>query len=152
MLIDSPMTLLDPALAGPAEQALIGALGLGDGAPATSPVRLAGIGWRPLSPVHGRAIGPAGGGLELRWTRRARGGWRWDDGVDLPLNEQREAYVVEFGPDTGAALARWDCDSPQLILTPAEWSALVSATPAGVFSVRQVGDRALSLPLVITPV
>ncbi len=152
VLLDSPLTLLDPALTGPPEQALIGALGLGDSAPATSPVWLAGIGWRPLSPVHGRTITPSGGGLELHWTRRARGGWRWEDGVDLPLNEQREAYVVEFGPGSGPAMSRWDCDSPQLVLASGEWSALVTATPAGVFTVRQVGDRALSLPLVITPV
>jgi hypothetical protein len=151
VLLDSPLTLLDPAVTGPAEQALIGALGLGDSAPATSPVRLAGIGWRPLSPVHGRAISSSGGGLELRWTRRARGGWRWEDGVDLPLYEQREAFVVEFGPGPGPAVARWDCDSPQLILTSGEWSALVAATPDGVFTVRQVGDRALSLPLAIPP-
>ena len=151
VLLDSPLTLLDPALTGPAEQALIGALGLGDGTPATSPVRLAGIGWRPLSPVHGRAFSSSGGGLELRWTRRARGGWRWEDGVDLPLNEQREVYVVEFGPGQGSAVARWDCDSPQLVLAFGEWSALAAATPAGAFTVRQVGDRALSLPLIITP-
>jgi len=152
VLLDSPLSQLDPVVLGPAEQAVVGALGLGDPVPATSTVHLAGIGWRPLSPVHGEAVALPGGGLDLRWTRRARGGWRWDDGVDLQLNEQREAYAVEFGMPDGSPLARWDCNAPQLALTASEWSALAAAAPSGVFAVRQVGDRAVSLPLVIAPV
>lgn len=151
VLLDDPLTLLDPALVGPAAHATIAAVGLGDSAPVYAPVRLAGAGWRPLSPVHGRTVAIPAGGLELSWTRRVRGGWSWDDGVDLPINEQREAYLVEFGPPD-APLARWDCQNPQLRLTASEWSSLIAAAPSGAFSVRQAGDRAVSLPLLIRPV
>jgi len=150
VLLDTALVALDPGLVGPPEQATIAAIGLGDAVPVQSPVRLAGIGWRPLSPVHGTATVPAGGGLILNWTRRARGAWRWEDGVDAPLNEQREAYAVEFGLP-GAPLARWDSASPSLTLAATEWSALQAAQPAGIFAVRQVGDRAVSLPLIIAP-
>ena len=149
-LLDSPLTTLDAALVGPSIHAAIAAVGLADPAPVYASVSLAGIGWRPLSPVHGRAAAPASGGLELRWTRRARGGWTWDDGVDLPLNEQRENYAVEFGSPE-PAVARWDAATPWISVSAAEWTALSAAQPAGIFSVRQVGDRAVSLPLIIKP-
>ena len=110
---------------------------------------LAGIGWRPLSPVHGTAQRLADGGLLVRWTRRTRGGLRWDDGLELPVNEQREAYVVEFGAEM--PLGRWECSSPRLELDAAEWSALRASQPNGRFTVSQVGDRAMSLPLAIDP-
>ncbi len=148
VLVESMLTQIDPAAVGPADHATLAAIGLADSAPVTSQVWLAGSGWRPLSPVHGLSSAVAGGGIALRWTRRSRGGWTWTDGVDLPLNEQREAYLVEFG-QAGSTLARWDCATPQLIIAPAEWAVLVAAAPAGAFQVRQVGDRARSLPLAI---
>ena len=150
VLLDGPLVPLDPAIVGAAGMT-VAALGLADPAPALSQVRLAGLGWRPLAPVHGLAVDAADGGLELQWTRRARGGWRWDDGVELPLNEQREAYRVEFGePD--APLARWDCPTARLHIAGSQWSSLSAAAPGGSFMVRQIGDRAASLPLVIRPV
>lgn len=150
VLLEGPLTLLDPALVGPAQQATIAAIGLGDTAPVLSPIALAGIGWRPLAPVHGKAYAASGGGLTLQWTRRARGGWRWDDAVDLPLNEQIERYLVEFGLP-GMTLARWECAASFLSLVAAEWTALIEAQPDGVFAIRQAGDRAVSPPLTITP-
>lgn len=150
VLLDQALVALDPGLVGPAEQAVIAAIGLGDTAPVLSPVRLAGIGWRPLAPVHGSAVAPSGGGQVLRWTRRARGAWRWDDGVDVPLSEQREAYAVEFG-QPGSPIARWESQVPTLSVAAGEWSALMTAQPSGSFAVRQVGDRAVSPPLFIAP-
>lgn len=150
VLLDSRLAPLDPALVGPPEQATIAAIGLGDPIPALSPVRLAGIGWRPLAPVHGVAAEEPDGTLQLRWTRRSRGGWQWEDSVDLPLNEQRESYLVDYG-QAGFPVAQWDCSAPQLGLPAAEWAALRTQASAGVFSVRQVGDRAVSPPLTISP-
>jgi hypothetical protein len=150
VLLDGPLALLDPVLVGPAEHATIAAIGTGDSAPVLTPIGLADIGWRPLAPVHGRAVSLPDGGLKLIWARRARGGWRWDDGVDLPLNEQRENYAVEFGSPE-LAVARWDAAAPAISVSAAEWTALSAAQPAGIFSVRQVGDRAVSLPLIIKP-
>ena len=150
VLLDGPLTSLDPALVGPADLATIGAVGLGDGAPVFSPVRLAGIGWRPLSPVHGTASSAHDGGLRLGWTRRARGAWQWDDGAGTPLNEQREAYSAAFVA-AGVSLARWTCTEPQLLLTGSDWGPLAAAAPAGVFQISQLGDRGQSAPLIIRP-
>lgn len=151
VLLDGSVTSLDPAPIGPTDQAAIAAVSLADPAPVVSPIRLAGCGWRPLSPVHGRCASSPAGGKTVRWTRRSRGGWIWDDSVDLPLNEQREAYQVEFVQD-GTVLARWDCATPELAIAPVQWSELAAAAPQGSFMVRQAGDRALSLPLTILTV
>ncbi len=54
----------------------------------------AGIGLRPLSPAHLRARRTGGGDLELGWIRRTRlegDGW---SGVDVPLGEARESYLL----------------------------------------------------------
>lgn len=147
VLLDGSLTALDPALVNSAEAA-IAAAGLGDPAPVIANLRLAGQGWRPLSPVHGWIAASPTGGLILGWTRRSRGGWTWPDGVDQPVNEQRETYLVEFG-QPGAPVARWDCFTAQLSIGPEEWAGLVPLAPAGIFSVRQIGDRGVSLPLTI---
>jgi hypothetical protein len=56
----------------------------------------AGVGLRPLSPVHLRAARGPGGDITLSWIRRTRlGGDAWD-GADVPLAEESEAYVVEI--------------------------------------------------------
>lgn len=147
VMLDGPLTPLDPALIGSA-QASIAAQGLGDQAPVMSGLRLAGLGWRPLAPVHGRIAVNAAGGVELAWTRRSRGGWSWIDAVDLPLNEQREAYQVTFGA-IDAPIARWECQTPQLSLGSAEWGELRTTHPDGLFTIRQVGDRGISPPLTL---
>jgi hypothetical protein len=64
----------------------------------------AGVGLRPLSPVHLRARRMGGGDLELRWIRRTRiDGDSWS-GVDVPLGEAGEAYLVRVVQ--GAAVRR----------------------------------------------
>lgn len=150
VILTGPLIPLDPALIGPTG-ATIAAAGLADPAPTFSQIRLAGLGWRPLAPVHGVGTFTTGGALDLHWIRRARGGWGWDDSVDLPVNEQREAYLVEFGT-ADAPFARWDCAVPRLHIAASEWLTLAAASPGGAFFVRQIGDRAASLPLVIRPV
>lgn len=149
VLLDGGLSPLDSSLTGPAGAASIAAIGLHDAEPATSPVHLAGIGWRPVAPVHGICTHRPDGGLSLSWVRRSRGGWSWEDGMDLPLNEQAERYRVEFGAST--PVARWDCPAPLLELGPEEWAALVAYTPGATFTVRQIGDRGVSPPLAIRP-
>ena len=54
----------------------------------------AGIGLRPLSPVHLRARRDAAGDLGVTWLRRTRiDGDTWS-GLDVPLGEANEAYVL----------------------------------------------------------
>lgn len=53
----------------------------------------AGVGLRPLSPVHLRATAQ-GGDLGVSWVRRSRIAADSWDGLDVPLGEESEAYVV----------------------------------------------------------
>lgn len=115
----------------------------------TLKLKLPGTTVRPLAPVHGRATIATGGNLALHWTRRARGAWRWFDGVDAPLVEQAEAYSVEYG-SPGQIAARWEVTVPSLTIDSATVAALHAITPAGAFAVRQIGTFGLSDPLSIT--
>lgn len=149
ILLDGSGVVLDPQVIGDTPEATIAAIGLGDSAPVVSSISLRGLGWRPLRPVHGKAQRATDGALELGWTRRARGAWTWNDGVDAPLNEQLEHYTVSFGSGTSVPIASWECAQPSLIIPAAELAVVESALPGGTFYVRQIGNRALSDPLVI---
>jgi hypothetical protein len=148
VLLDDRAVLLDAAAVGDAPGTVIAAVGLGDAQPVTTPVINAGATLRPLSPVHPATIEDSTG-LTLRWVRRARGGWMWRDGVDLPLNEQVEAYEVAFG-HADLIAARWTVFVPQLTLAAAEVTSLRAAVPGGRFQVRQQGTYAFSPPLVFS--
>ncbi len=149
VLLDGAAVVLDPALVGSAADAQIAAVGLGDTAAVLSSIALRGIGQRPLSPVHPLATTLADGSLNLSWTRRARGAWTWPDGVDAPLNEQNEAYLVSFGP-IHSPEAIWEVTTPQLTLSASQKAALSTAMPGEALRVRQRGTYALSEPLVLT--
>ena len=101
-------------------------------------------------PVHPRRRLAPDGTLNMAWTRRARGGWTWADGVDVPLNEQSEAYQVGFGPAM-APLALWEVTSPEIAIAPSQLATLAAALPGGQFHVRQRGSHALSAPLLLGP-
>ncbi len=150
VLLDGSGTVLDPALIGTSSTSQVVAIGLADPAPVRAEIMLRGIGHRPPSPVHPRWISLPQVGWRLAWTRRARGGWLWLDGVEVPLAEQVEAYEITYG-SAGAVLARWDSQQPNLDLDNAALAALLAAAPAGRFAVRQRGDRALSDALTIAP-
>lgn len=71
-----------------------------------------GIGLRPYAPVH-LSIKPGIGGLDLTWTRRTRiDGDSWQS-TEVPLGEDREAYLVRVFVsssvvrETEVALPRW---------------------------------------------
>lgn len=149
VLLDGGGIALDPQVIGETPATVIAAIGAGDSAPVTAPIALRGIGQRPLAPVHAALSLPAGGSLALRWTRRARGSWSWLDLVEVPLAEQSEAYAVTYGMANQIA-ASWELNQPALVLTAAEWGSLIAAVPHGTFTIRQRGDRAISLPLSIS--
>jgi len=149
VLLDNSAVALDSTSLGEIPQAQIAAIGLGDTAPVYADIALRGIGLRPLSPVHGQARAIAGGSWQLTWTRRARGGWQWQDGADLPVAEQAEAYDIEYGLPSAVA-GRWTVSSPSLTLTANTVAALSAASPSGSFIVRQRGDRGLSEALAIS--
>ena len=148
VLLDGQAIALDSAKLGSAAGTLIAATGLGDTAPVEASIALQGITRRPLSPVHGRARTLADNSLELTWTRRARGAWTWLDGVDAPLHEQAEVYLVTYGP-LSAPLALWEVTSPGLTIDAAQRADLAASLPGECFRVRQQGTYALSEPLVL---
>ncbi len=150
VLLDGSATALDPALVGPAQDTAIAALGMVDPAPVVSPITNRGLALRPLAPVHGSATIAADGSRMIKWKRRARGAWQWRDGVEVPLGESVEAYDVTFGTEE-TAVARWELTTPELSFTAAAMAALLSQSPAGKFRIRQRGDYAVSLPLVLFP-
>lgn len=148
-VLDRSAIALDPGLVGANPVASIAALGLGDATSVESPIVNRGIGQRPLFPVHAAATIGSDGSLTLTWTRRARGAWLWSDGVDAPLVEEAEAYLVTYGP-VDARVAQWRTGTNQLVLGPDVLAGLVAQLARGDFSVRQQGTYALSLPTLIT--
>jgi len=147
-LLDKASVRLDPVALGSAPERQVVALGRGDDTPVAASLHLAGIGLRPLSPVHPRTTVTRDGGLLLSWTRRARGGWHWHDGVDMPLVEQAELYVVTVG-SVEAPLASWASASPSLLIDAATVSRLSASAPQAPINVRQQGTHALSVPLLL---
>ena len=85
----------------------------------------------------------------MTWTRRARGAWNWLDGVEVPLNEQSESYIVGAGP-VEAPLFRWTTSEPRIVISPETRSAISAMHPGAPVWVRQSGSFALSPPLLLT--
>lgn len=148
VLLDSRPRALDPAVLGSDIDRRVIAIGRGDAEPIATPVLLDGITLRPLAPVHPRAAVLADGSLRLSWTRRARGGWAWRDGVDMPLVEEAEQYLVTLGP-IAAPAAAWTTPQPFLDLSAPLLAELSALAPGGTLRVRQQGTHALSPPLVL---
>jgi hypothetical protein len=147
VLLDDRPVRLDVARLETSET--IAAIGLVDTAPVTSAIADVGATLRPLLPVHPRVQATEDGGLVLQWTRRSRGAWSWPDGVELPLNEQAEAYVVGLG-DADAPLLRWELSQSRVELSAASLSQLTADHPGEPLWVRQVGTFAASDPLLLT--
>jgi hypothetical protein len=149
VLLDEAPVAIDAVAVGSGAMAELLALGLGDTSPVAAPITSRGITLRPLAPVHGRARIQSDGSLELAWTRRARGAFSWNDGVDVPVHEQAEAYLVTYGlPEQPTAT--WVTPEPRLALPSATLEMLSTTSPGGAFSVRQQGSHALSVPTHLT--
>ena len=86
----------------------------------------------PPAPVHLAYAEAGSGDVAVQWVRRSRNGWRWSDGVDVPLIEEREAYRIQvIGP--GGATTTIEADRPEVTIAAAERVGEVTLT------VRQVG-------------
>ncbi|MFN4113759.1 MAG: phage tail protein [Sphingomonadaceae bacterium] len=116
------------------------AAGLADTEPPVAALENAGTSLKPIHPVHPRQVSRSNGGLLLRWTRRARGAWAWNDEVDVPLVEQAERYLVGTGPVDRPAQT-WETSVSYLELSAAETASIMSGQPVWV---RQIGSHALS--------
>lgn len=150
VLLDHRLVAVDAALLPNSPSSRIGIIGLADPAPVLTNIRQRGITLRPLEPVHGTAARLAGGGLDLSWVRRARGAWAWLDGVDTALNEQSEAWQIDFG-QTGESVAQWTRSVSWLDLDQRTWTSLQAQAPGGNFRIRQIGTHGISSPLTVAP-
>jgi len=146
VLLDGTPLLVDAGKLGSATN--LAAIGLADSEPVTDPIADAGRTLRPLTPVHPRQQATPDGGLLLQWTRRARGAWGWPDGVETPLNEQVEAYLVELG-STGQPILCWELGRAELELSAATVAQLSADHSGQSLWVRQVGSFAVSEPLLL---
>lgn len=146
-LLDDALVPLDAQAVGDAAHVRIAAIGLADPEPVVVAFDLAGATSRPLSPVHG-SMRQVAGGIHLAWTRRARGAWAWPDGVDAPLSEESESYVVTLG-ELAAPIATWEITDPKLSLIAEEIATLRQVGRNANFAVRQRGSQALSEALVL---
>ncbi|SDA35244.1 phage tail protein [Sphingomonas sp. NFR15] len=125
---------LDMPLAALGGEIRVLASGVGDVAgPGAARTVIAGISVLPPAPVGLRWRELGGGDAAIAWTRRSRAGWRWLDGVDAPLAEERELYRVTIG--TGPSI---DTSEPAHTLTAAERATGVSV------SIRQIGSAGAS--------
>ncbi len=122
--------------------------GLANIEPVYAPLASPGRTMRPPAPVHPRLHRAENGDPTWRWVRRARGAWRWLDGVDGPLNEEGEAYRVGLGPQDNPH-AVWDVVEPCFSLPAEEWQALRAANSSSPLWVRQIGTHALSCPTLL---
>lgn len=148
VLLDANPVALDPALVGRNGGAKIAALGLADTSAVENAITNRGISLQPLSPVQPSAV-MVGGSLTLAWTRRARGGWLWLDGVDEPLVEETEAYLVTYGP-LASPIAMWNVTTPSLTLAAATLGSLAASHAGGPFYAQQIGTYGMSDALYLT--
>jgi hypothetical protein len=148
VLLDDRLVPLDAELAPPLASTRIAAIGTGDAEAVIAPLANAGLSRRPPAPVHPRTRIATDGGMHASWTRRARGQWRWDDAIDVPLVEERELYRVGYGP-ANAPFASWTTEQPQFQLPQAEVSGLVAAHGPSDLWVRQIGTFDVSPALLL---
>jgi hypothetical protein len=146
ILLDTTPMTLDPSLLH--GTTTIAAIGLADASPVEAQVLCHGYSQRPWSPVYPVTTAGADGSLSLGWTRRARGGWSWMDGIDVPLQEQSELYLVALGGWTNP-IQQWQVPSPQFTIDAATMNSIRASHAGSTIEVRQQGTYALSEPLLL---
>ncbi len=97
-----------------------------------------GVGLRPYAPVHLRARSGTDG-YDLSWIRRTRiDGDSWA-GMDVPLNEESEVYIVR-GSVSGAVIREVTVETPSWTYSTADWTADGARSPFTV-DIAQVSTR-----------
>lgn len=120
---------------------------------------------RPLAPVHLQwHENTSQGQAYFSWTRRSRLPFRWSDGIDIPLVEERERYEVTFwrqvdwlasdisaGSNGQAAFGAVpvltiETEIPSVNIDADQRDILRALGEAGIISVRQTGTHFVSEP------
>ena len=104
---------------------------IGNQAYQTVTLTFAGVGRRPLSPVHVRGR-RSNGDLTISWIRRTRiGGDSWDQ-LEVPLAEDTEAYEVDVLASSGAVLRTLSAPSSSIVYSAMQQIADFGAPQAAV--------------------
>lgn len=148
VLLDDALIPVDPAKVGPGPDTRLAAIGSGDEEPVYTTLRNNGASRRPLAPVHPTLSISDDGTWRFGWTRRARGQWRWEDWVDVPLVEEREQYLVGLGPRE-APYASWQTEKAKIEFPLTLRTALQAAHGAADLWVKQVGTYSQSHALLL---
>lgn len=128
------VTAIDLPLSSLGSNVRVMASGIGDiSGPVVANAAVRGNSVLPLAPVHLRTEPLPGGDILVRWIRRSRAGWRWIDGVDAPLGEEREAYRVTTTSSDGTTRVA-ETTAPELRLEP-----MVGAATPVTITVMQIG-------------
>ncbi|MDX2259403.1 MAG: glycoside hydrolase/phage tail family protein [Hyphomicrobiaceae bacterium] len=129
-----------------------GSRDLGDLSYAETTHAFAGIGLRPLSPVHIRARRD-GGDVHLSWLRRTRvdgDGW---EAAEVPLGEAEERYAIDVLTAGGDVVRTLAAEAPSLVYTSAmqvaDFGAPVTDLHVAIAQVSAVFGRGVSRRAVV---
>ncbi len=143
VLLDSTVGQIDlnPSARGLARHYRIGPAGrpVDDPSYSYSVQAFDGVGLRPLSPAHLRAVSQVSGDVDLSWVRRTRiDGDSWQS-IDVPLGEDSESYLVSV-EQGGNTLRQTTVVSPGWVYSAAAQSADGVSSPFTI-SVAQISAR-----------
>lgn len=147
LIDDSAAMLLPDALAVAAESGGASVQWAARGGTALTDIAVpaSGLALRPMAPVHGRVTPDGAGGVVVSWRRRSRADTGWRDHVDLPVGEGQEAWRAMLAPPV-PGIAPWETSAAMLKIA----ADVIAALPPGTaIAVQQVGDFALSPPLLL---
>ena len=119
----------------------VAAVGLGDGTPVEAALAIRGEALIPPAPVHLRARAEEGG-CTVSWVRRSRAGWRWANGGDVPLAEEREASRVQVLAD-GSVMRSAETMLPTWTYDAGMIAADAVAGETIMIAVAQIGTMAM---------
>jgi hypothetical protein len=126
------------------------ALGLGDTEPAGAQMIVAGQALQPPSPVHLKVDAGPDGGRMIRWARRSRAGWTWEDGIDAPLAEEAERYLLRvLAGETVLRSVALDVPWHAYAANLAE-ADLTAGGGMVLIEVAQIGTRGVSRPATLS--
>lgn len=92
---------------------------------------------KPFSPVHLDAVIQDDDDILLTWIRRNRLGQTLQDGMEIPMSEDTEAYEVDVLVD-GAVMRTLETDEQRVIYTEAQQAEDVGSATTFTFSVYQI--------------
>ncbi|MCC2981740.1 phage portal protein [Sphingomonas sp. IC4-52] len=136
VLLDGDSVATIPIEAASGQRILVMANGVGDAVPVEASGVLSGRSLLPPAPVRlaARVLDQT---LHCSWRRRSRTDWRWRDGIDTALAEEREAYRVTIS--TAGGTITLESEAPSVTVP------LGATSPAsGQVAVQQIGTHGRS--------